>query len=351
MATTGIKYARGHVRASNKDQLIREKYLQHGHQLRRHAVPIPDELDYRTQGKVPPVRNQSQCGSCWDFSGCGTATMAFGFSGLQPMDGTFDLSEQYVLDCGSNGGCGGDDNTTVLDMCKSSGLATDAYGPYQGQAGRCQSYSGKLYKIASWGFADSAGGNGVTSTADIQKALLQFGPVGCAVAAGDDWDNYAGGETQGSGSTDINHDVMIVGWLPSTLQTGKVAWIVRNSWGTDWGMSGYMLLTEGGDQIGTETVWAQAGGTPPPGPVPPTPCKPHIPPGKKCPCPGGVMLHTAQQATDLVTKLQHLAAAATVQPRGTIFNVLNQLLQEAITETPQVVAIIEAIEALFAAEK
>ena len=32
------------------------------------------------------------------------------------------LSEEYTLSCGRNGGCGGDDNTTVLDWAKATGL-------------------------------------------------------------------------------------------------------------------------------------------------------------------------------------------------------------------------------------
>ena len=262
------KHHRGRKAPPNLPELIAKSHAEHGERLKKLVTPQVLSFDWVALGKVPPVRDQSQCGSCWDFSGCGTGTMAFIVAGLEPADGTFDLSEQYVLDCGQNGGCNGDDNTTVLQMCQASGIATDDYGPYQAQAGQCKPYSGTLYKIDSWGFADSSGGQGITSTADIQEALVTYGPLGCAVAAGSDWDNYTGGESPGSGSTDINHDVMIVGWRPSTLKSGKVAWKVRNSWGASWGESGYMWLTEGGDCIGTETVFAVAGAAPPPPPSP-----------------------------------------------------------------------------------
>ena len=267
------KYPRGRVAPPNLLDLIAKSHARHGARLKKLVTPTAPSFDWSALGKVPPVRDQGQCGSCWDFSGCGVATMAFGIAGLQPMDGTFDLSEQYVLDCGQNGGCNGDDNTTVLQQCQASGLVTDAYGPYTAQAGRCNQAELPRYKITSWGFADSNGGQGVTSTADIQEALVTYGPVGCAVAAGDDWDNYTSGEFAGAGNKQIDHDVMIVAWQPSTLQPGKVAWKVRNSWGKDWGMDGYMLLTEGGDQIGTETVWAEVGTTPPT-PTPPAPTPP-----------------------------------------------------------------------------
>jgi len=120
-----------------------------------------------------------------------------------------------------------------------------------------------LYKIDDWGFADSNGGNGVTPTQDIKNAIIAYGCVGCAVAAGSSWDSWSADPNyvQTGNSTNINHDVALVGW-----DDVKGAWIMRNSWGTSWANQGYGWIKYGADSIGTEAVWAVVHGTPP-GPI------------------------------------------------------------------------------------
>ena len=250
---------------------------------------------------MPPVRDQGQCGSCWDFSGCGTATCAFIKGGYGKNDGSFDLSEQFVLDCGQNGGCNGDDNTTVLAQCKSTGIPTDAYGPYQGSAGTCKSTASlTLYKLADWGYADP-NNNGVADTQKIKDAMVAYGPIGTAVAAGGSafWDSGTGTDT--GRSDQIDHDIIIVGW-DDTHDNGdgsKGAWIMRNSWSKSWGTTcantanptplegGYGWVKYGADSIGTEAVWATASALPPvPPPTPPPgPTPPPVPPGPTPPAP------------------------------------------------------------------
>jgi C1A family cysteine protease len=209
-----------------------------------------------------PVRN---CGSCWDFSGTSVATSAFmkamGASSPGP------LSEQYTLDCGQNGGCDGDDNTTVLAWAKSTGLPTTAdYGPYQGQAGRCKT-GATLYKIADWGYCTPSSTNAVANVADIKAMMVQYGPIGCGIDAGSDaFSNYTSGVFTAAPSTNIDHDIVLVGWQDDPTVSGGGYWILRNSWGTSWGQAGYMFISYGSCGVGWEAVWAiVAGPTPPPG--------------------------------------------------------------------------------------
>ena len=50
-------------------------------------------------------------------------------------------------------------------------------------------------------------------------------------------------------TTELNHAVVVVGW--GNLN-GIDFWIVRNSWGSDWGVSGYINIKRGVNKCGIE---------------------------------------------------------------------------------------------------
>ncbi len=264
---------KGHVRAPNKDHLISLSHARHSYRLMAlHQFQTPAAFDSRALGIIGPVKDQSNCGSCWDFSGTCVVEVANYKAGVLKPDGSQALSEEYTLSCGKNGGCNGDDNTNVLDWAKATGLPLSSdYGPYVASRGSCKWKSGmKLVKVDDWGFANSSGdtGQSVTPTQDIKNAIIAYGCVGCAVAAGGDsfWNE---GQGIGTGSShSIDHDVALVGWDDSKGTKG--AWIMRNSWGTSWGsMQGYAWIAYGAYDIGTEAVWAIVHNVnPPPSPTP-----------------------------------------------------------------------------------
>jgi cathepsin L len=254
----GSPYFRGRVEPPNLDHLRELSYRRHEKRLRAIQSLIaafPSSWDSRTKGWIGPIKDQSQCGSCWDFSGTCVVEVAYYKAGILKADGTGALSEEYTLSCCRNGGCNGDDNTSVLAWAKSNGLPLSSdYGQYTASPGRC-SYkpSMTLYKIDDWGFADSNGGQGVTSVDDIKTAIMAYGCVGCAVAAGgSEWDNAGPGTILSGSSHNIDHDVVLVGWDDSK---GGGAWIMRNSWGTSWGDQGYVYIKYGAYDIGTEAVF------------------------------------------------------------------------------------------------
>lgn len=248
-------HATGHVRRPDKDHLIalsHSRFKDHLRQLK--AIPTPPKWDSRSLGFVGPIKDQGQCGSCWDFSGTGTIEIAFNKSGIGGGPTSFILSEEYSLSCYRSGQCNGDDNTTILEWAKSTGLPLTAdYGGYTAAPGSCLYRPGMtLYQPDDWGFADGSGGSGVTPTPDIKSAIMQYGAVGCGIATDDAFQNYDPTTVfEDTGATTIDHDVILVGWDDSTG-----SWILRNSWGTDWGEAGYMRIAYGANLVGTESVWA-----------------------------------------------------------------------------------------------
>lgn len=259
-------YQRGHIRRPDKDHLQNVSHRKHSRALQALcAVPPPAQWDSRTSNWIPPIKDQAQCGSCWDFSGTCVVEVSYWKVGIQVI-----LSEEYTLSCGRNGGCNGDDNTTVLDWAKQTGLPLSSdYGPYTQRRGTCNfKASMKLYRVDDWGFANSSGdtGQNVTPTLDIKNTIVTYGCVGCAVAAGGDnfWNTGQG--TGVANSNQIDHDVALVGWddAHDNGDGSNGAWIMRNSWGTSWGNGGYAWVKYGAYSIGTESVWAKINASTPP---------------------------------------------------------------------------------------
>ncbi len=286
-----IRYATGRVEPANLDHLRQLSYARNAARLKAlQAITPPANWDSRTQNWIGPIKDQAQCGSCWDFSGTGVVEVACNVAGIGGGPTSMILSEQYTLDCAQNGGCNGDDNTTVLTWAQATGLPlSEAYGPYtsgSGGSSRCKWASSEmLYKIASWGFADSNGGQGVTPVADIKLAIMTYGCVGAAIAADDAFMNNPPGTVfQGSGSNQIDHDIILVGW--DDVKGNRGAWILRNSWGSSWCDSGYCWIAYGANLVGTESVFAfvaPAPGPPPPPSPTPTPTPPPVPPAPPAP--------------------------------------------------------------------
>lgn len=268
-------YATGHLRAPNKDHLMHLSQLRHEGRLRSlMEIPPPPIWDSVSKGWVGPVKSQRSCGSCWDFSGTGMVEIAYNLAGMGGGAQKMILSEEYVLSCHRNGGCNGDDNVTVLQIAKATGLPlTAVYGAYTARAGQCNYKAGQqLFKIDDWGFCDGGQGQGVASPESIKAAIMAHGCVGSAIAADNAFSDAPAGQTfKGSGSRSINHDIILVGWddakgstkliatadpsLPATTAV-RTAWKLRNSWDAVWCDQGYLSIEEGANQVGTEAVWA-----------------------------------------------------------------------------------------------
>jgi C1A family cysteine protease len=201
-----------------------------------------ESFDWRTKGMVTPVYNQGACGSCWAFSVTENIESMWAIAG-HPLTR---LSMQELVDCDRNDyGCnGGMPENAYRWIISNGGLDSYESYPYHGTESHCRAPHDPVVRISSYGFI---------TTNDNENAMMTFvtnsGPPSVCVDA-ETWQYYRGGVVTGHCGTSLDHCVQLVGY--ETLNNIPV-WIVRNSWGTSWGVSGYIYLKRGANVCGIGT--------------------------------------------------------------------------------------------------
>ena len=201
----------------------------------------PPSYDALALGYVTPVKNQGACGSCWIFG----AVADFESDVIINESQEFNFSEQEVGDCniwsrvGGYNFCNGGNSFMTTNYFTKYGLAGEACHPYAATPQTCQNCS-ILKNVNNWRMITGSSGNELSYVNTIKDAILTYGPVYSTIYAGDiGFHNYSGGVYEYWGTESPNHAIEIIGWddsLPHSQGTG--AWMIKNSWGTDWGASG-----------------------------------------------------------------------------------------------------------------
>lgn len=191
-----------------------------------------DSVDWVAAGAVTPVKNQGNCGSCWAFSTTGSIEgRSFIATGTLTS-----LSEQDLVDCSTeNSGCNGGLMDYAFEFVEGNGgLCTEAAYPYVAkQHKKCKHKKTTKYDPIS-SYTDVA-----QSTADLMAAV-QSGPVSVAIEADQtSFQYYTGGVLTDACGTSLDHGVLAVGY---GTDGSDDYWTVKNSWGGDWGESGYIRL-------------------------------------------------------------------------------------------------------------
>jgi C1A family cysteine protease len=219
-----------------------------GHGPHLHIKPAAS-VHWENTTYVTPVKNQGQCGSCWAFSTTGSTEGAIAIAKKSKAVG---LSEQQLVDCSQaqgNQGCeGGLMDQAFAYIIANGGIDTEKDYAYTAQDGTCNSskQSKKIGKIQSY----------VDVTAGDEGALAKaanIGPVSVAVEADQAcFQFYSGGIlSDPSCGTQLDHGVLVTGY--DTLN-GVDYWVVKNSWGADWGLNGYLWIQRGTNECGINQV-------------------------------------------------------------------------------------------------
>jgi C1A family cysteine protease/TolA-binding protein len=196
---------------------------------------------------LTPIRNQGSCGSCWAFAAVATLEASNSIiNGAKT-----DLAEQHALSCSGGGTCSGGWYTPIYTWLGGGkdGLQTEAKVPYISSNGTCNASGKTPYQVEAWGWVDPV--NIMPSVAAMKAAMCKYGSLTVAVAATPAFIAYSGGTFDERSNSTINHAVNLVGWDDS-----RNAWLMRNSWGSNWGEDGYMWIDYKSNSIGAYAAWA-----------------------------------------------------------------------------------------------
>lgn len=207
---------------------------------------MPPSWDWRDHGAVTPIKNQGQCGSCWSFSATGNMEGQW-FLGGNTLVG---LSEQNLVDCDHHcmqyegesvcdGGCnGGLMPNAFMYTIANGGIDTESSYSYTAEDGTCKFNAKNVgAKFSNWTMLPG-------NETQMAAWLAQHGPISIAVDA-IPWQFYIGGVFEDPWCGDnLDHGVLLVGygseidWFGFNIDF----WIVKNSWGTSFGESGYIRI-------------------------------------------------------------------------------------------------------------
>ncbi|KAL9642544.1 hypothetical protein ABK040_011111 [Willaertia magna] len=235
---------------------------------------LPTKFDWREKGAVTNVRDQASCGSCFAFSAVQNIEGQFFLGNNGPLT---ELSVQQIVECDPlDCGCfGGFPYLVYTYLQKSGGIVPEKSYPYCippiGTCFPCNtntsycptpSFCNTTCSIQNSQIIARINGyeNVSTNEDDIAHYLMKNGPLSVCLNA--IWlQFYRGGISDPwYCPNELDHCVLLVGFGEEKNWLGEVHkyWILKNSWGSDWGEKGYFRMLRNKGVCGINTMVSSA---------------------------------------------------------------------------------------------
>ncbi len=193
-----------------------------------------DNFNWVDKNKITNVKNQLECGSCWAFSTIGAYENWYAINNNELVD----FSEQELVDCDKNdNSCNGGLMINGFNYIKKNGICKYNDYPYNAKKNwSCNNKCNKYPKI-----------NGCYNVPSNNTKLLKNALLKNAISIAIEADNYYFQQYKSGIINDklkcgdnIDHGVLLVGY---GNENGQNYWLVKNSWGVDWGDNGYVKIS------------------------------------------------------------------------------------------------------------
>lgn len=216
----------------------------------------PSHFDLRTTGRLNPVRDQEGCGACWAFSTYGS------LESTHLPGNRWDFSENHLKN--THGfdlsACqGGNYQMSTAYLARWSGAVSEDSDPYSTSGSISSQNAPVVQHVQDVVYLPPR--TGPLDNALIKQMLQQYGALYSQIR----WESgyYAKNPATYyySGSSIPNHAVVIAGWDDTYSRNrfavappGDGAFLVRNSWGDDWGDRGYFYVSYYDSWIGKPSI-------------------------------------------------------------------------------------------------
>lgn len=269
-------------------------------------------FDWRERGlDVGPVLHQGKCGSCWAFAAISVYLSSWNLEQLRLGEAVLERvvpeyynyhrvpSVQQLLNCVSKtkGDCGGGWHGSAFAFMVNSHVphipdrvvfekrgVTPIIEGYTGRKlpctdllrnrrvrrggqsnvtlegpdsrpklpGKSDHVQTAFDRALAWGYVNAEDPEAMPTVEQLKAALVEHGPLAVTINADHCFTSYKGGVFNGRKKYTPNHVLVLIGW-----DDDKRAWLVKNSWGEEWGEAGFGWVEYGSNNIGLYAAWIQ----------------------------------------------------------------------------------------------
>ncbi|XP_075711297.1 cathepsin J-like isoform X2 [Rhinoderma darwinii] len=193
---------------------------------------LPDHVDWRESKCVTDAKNQGLCGSCWAFATVGVVESRFCIKNHKLMT----LSEQQLVDCDSGDGacCGGLPVQALMYVTQNGIMKSEDY-EYEQKQKECEYKEDKAIMLNLTKYYNLPDEQSIVSSVALE------GPVAVGFGVDQDFMHYSHGIFDGDCAEDANHAIIAIGYGTEKDDEDEEQpyWIIKNSWGEEWGENGF----------------------------------------------------------------------------------------------------------------
>jgi len=203
---------------------------------------LPKSVDWRKKGAVSAVKNQGKCGGCWAFAASGA------LEGLHAIKNRklVSFSDQQMIDCSAtygNQGCDGGLMTNAFQYTQDHGIQPENAYAYTAAVKKCKQNPQKVV-FRNTGFKEVKANNHTALKAAVARQPVSVGLEASSMTL----QLFKSGVITANCGATLDHGVLIVGY--DKTPKGQEYWIVKNSWGPQWGLNGYFHVAMGSQNNG-----------------------------------------------------------------------------------------------------